>query len=182
MGHPDIKEAAVIAMPHERWVERPLACIVVEKDAVLSFESVREFLADKFAKWWLPDAVEFIEEIPRTSTGNFKKRLCANALRIMRQISHLTSRGGKNRVHQSRMMSIEPVESPLTKAQTLIAVPQPSIAKRQSRAKTRHPRVIIAIVSKTLRVGCLPERTTEIAHLRQNRASVACAIRCLGPR
>ena len=73
MGHPDIKEAAVIAMAHERWVERPLACIVVEKDAVLSVESVREFLADKFAKWWLPDAVEFIEEIPRTSTGKFQK-------------------------------------------------------------------------------------------------------------
>ena len=45
MGHPDIKEAAVIAIPHERWVERPLACIVVEESAVLSVESVREFLA-----------------------------------------------------------------------------------------------------------------------------------------
>ncbi|MBE91263.1 MAG: long-chain fatty acid--CoA ligase [Rhodospirillaceae bacterium] len=73
MGHPDIKEAAVIAMPHERWVERPLACIVLKEGAVLSVESVREFLADKFAKWWLPDAVEFIEEIPRTSTGKFQK-------------------------------------------------------------------------------------------------------------
>ena len=61
MGHPEIKEAAVIAMPHERWVERPLACIVVEKGDPPGRE--RHESADKFAKWWLPDTVEFIEEI-----------------------------------------------------------------------------------------------------------------------
>ena len=73
MGHPQIKEAAVIAIPHERWVERPLACVVLENGSDLTAEKIRNFLANKFAKWWLPDAVEFIDEIPRTSTGKFQK-------------------------------------------------------------------------------------------------------------
>ncbi len=73
MGHPQIKEAAVIAMPHERWVERPLACVVMEEGAELTADDVREFLSRSFAKWWLPDAVAFIDEIPRTSTGKFQK-------------------------------------------------------------------------------------------------------------
>ena len=73
MGHPQIKEAAVIAIPHERWVERPLACVVVEEGARLSTEDVQTFLAEKFAKWWVPDAVEFLDEIPRTSTGKYQK-------------------------------------------------------------------------------------------------------------
>ena len=73
MGHPKIKEAAVIAMPHEKWVERPLACIVLKDSEKLSPDEVREYLSQQFAKWWLPDAVEFIEEVPRTSTGKFQK-------------------------------------------------------------------------------------------------------------
>ncbi|MEC7649621.1 MAG: long-chain fatty acid--CoA ligase [Pseudomonadota bacterium] len=73
MGHPQIKEAAVIAMPHEKWVERPLACVVLEENAALSPDDVREFLSQNFAKWWLPDAVEFIDKVPRTSTGKFQK-------------------------------------------------------------------------------------------------------------
>ena len=73
MGHPQIKEAAVIAIPHERWVERPLACVVLENGSNLTAEKIQNFLANKFAKWWLPDAVEFIDEIPRTSTGKFQK-------------------------------------------------------------------------------------------------------------
>ena len=73
MGHPQIKEAAVIAIPHERWVERPLACVVPEDGIDLTIEQVQSFLAEKFAKWWLPDAVEFMDEIPRTSTGKFQK-------------------------------------------------------------------------------------------------------------
>ena len=73
MGHPKIREAAVIAMPHERWVERPLACVVTEDGENLTLDEVRDFLESKFAKWWLPDAVEFLDEIPRTSTGKFKK-------------------------------------------------------------------------------------------------------------
>jgi len=73
MGHPQIREAAVIAIPHERWGERPLACVVAEPDAKLTADDVRDFLSKKFAKWWLPDAIEFLDEIPRTSTGKFQK-------------------------------------------------------------------------------------------------------------
>ena len=60
-------------MPHEKWVERPLACIVLKESEKLSPDEVREYLSQQFAKWWLPDAVEFIEEVPRTSTGKFQK-------------------------------------------------------------------------------------------------------------
>jgi len=73
MGHPQIREAAVIAIPHARWVERPLACVVPEKGAKLTANEVRDYLATRFAKWWLPDAIEFLDEIPRTSTGKFQK-------------------------------------------------------------------------------------------------------------
>ena len=73
MGHPAIREAAVIAISHERWVERPLACIVTEDGETLSKEEVLDFLSEKFAKWWLPDAVEFLDSIPRTATGKFQK-------------------------------------------------------------------------------------------------------------
>ena len=73
MGHPKIKEAAVIAIPHTRWVERPLACIVLEDEASLTPDDVRVYLLERFAKWWLPDVIKFISEIPRTSTGKFQK-------------------------------------------------------------------------------------------------------------
>lgn len=73
MGHPEIREAAVIAIPHDRWIERPLACVVTEEGSALTAEAVQAFLGETFAKWWIPDAVEFMEEIPRTSTGKFQK-------------------------------------------------------------------------------------------------------------
>jgi fatty-acyl-CoA synthase len=73
MGHPAVKEAAVIGVPHPKWSERPLAAVVLKDGASLTAEELRAFLAPKFAKFWLPDAVVFIEAIPRTSAGKFKK-------------------------------------------------------------------------------------------------------------
>jgi fatty-acyl-CoA synthase len=73
MGHPSVKEAAVIAVPHPRWVERPLAAVVLRDGARATSAELREFLATRFAKWQLPDAVVFVEEIPRTSVGKFQK-------------------------------------------------------------------------------------------------------------
>jgi len=73
MGHPDVLEAAVIAVAHPKWDERPLAAIVVKEGKAVSKEDIREFLADKFTKIWLPDAVETIAEIPKTATGKFMK-------------------------------------------------------------------------------------------------------------
>lgn len=74
MGHPKVKEAAVVAIPHPRWQERPLA-VVVPRGEKPSEEELREHLLKAgFAKWQLPDAFVFVEEIPRTSAGKFLKR------------------------------------------------------------------------------------------------------------
>jgi fatty-acyl-CoA synthase len=73
MGHPAVAEAAVIAVPHPRWSERPLAVVVLKEGASADAEELIEFLRPHFASFQLPDAVEFIEAIPRTAAGKFKK-------------------------------------------------------------------------------------------------------------
>ena len=73
MGHPAVSEAAVIGVPHPKWQERPLAVVVAKKGAEVKAEDLLLFLADKFAKWQLPDAFIFASEIPRTSVGKFLK-------------------------------------------------------------------------------------------------------------
>jgi fatty-acyl-CoA synthase len=73
MGHPAVKEAAVVGVPHPKWQERPLAAVVLKDGAKATQEELREFLARSFAKWQLPDAFVFVEAIPRTSVGKFKK-------------------------------------------------------------------------------------------------------------
>ena len=73
MGHPDIAEAAVIAIAHPKWIERPLAVIVLSGDKSPTLDEVRSYLEPHFASWWLPDALEIVDAIPRTSTGKFKK-------------------------------------------------------------------------------------------------------------
>jgi fatty-acyl-CoA synthase len=73
MAHPAVAEAAVIAIPDEKWAERPLAAIVLKEGQTATDEQLREHLAPKFAKWWLPDRFEFVDEIPKTSVGKFKK-------------------------------------------------------------------------------------------------------------
>ncbi len=75
MAHPDVLEAAVVAVPDERWSERPCACVVRAKDSSLDGEGLREFLCDRVAKWWLPERVEFIGEVPKTSVGKFDKKV-----------------------------------------------------------------------------------------------------------
>jgi fatty-acyl-CoA synthase len=74
MAHPKVAEAAVIGVPHERWVERPLACVVVKPGENLTKAEVLEFLGPRVAKWWLPDDVVFIDEVPKTSVGKFSKK------------------------------------------------------------------------------------------------------------
>jgi fatty-acyl-CoA synthase len=73
MGHPAVAEAAVIAVPHDQWGERPLAVVVLGPGQAATADELRTFLAGSFAKWWLPDAFEFVEEIPKTGVGKFKK-------------------------------------------------------------------------------------------------------------
>jgi fatty-acyl-CoA synthase len=73
MAHPAVAEAAVIAIPDDRWGERPLAVVVARDGRQVEADDLREHLAQDYAKWQIPDRFEFIEEIPRTATGKFKK-------------------------------------------------------------------------------------------------------------
>jgi fatty-acyl-CoA synthase len=73
MQHEAVAEAAVIAVAHPKWQERPLAVVVPEEGASATQEELISYLKPRFPRWWLPDAVEFVEEIPKTSVGKFKK-------------------------------------------------------------------------------------------------------------
>jgi fatty-acyl-CoA synthase len=73
LGHPAVAEAAVIAVPHPKWQERPLACVVLKPGSTASAEELRNYLAPNFPKWWLPEATEFVDQMPRTSTGKLLK-------------------------------------------------------------------------------------------------------------
>ena len=74
MGHPQVAEAAVIGRFHPRWSERPLLIVVREKEGEeLTGEEVLKFMEGKIAKWWIPEAVEFVDEIPHTATGKIQK-------------------------------------------------------------------------------------------------------------
>ncbi|MEU0464044.1 MULTISPECIES: long-chain fatty acid--CoA ligase [unclassified Amycolatopsis] len=78
MSHPAVAEAAVVGVPDEKWDERPLVAVVVREGQSVTAEELREFLADKVAKWQLPEHWTFIDEVPKTSVGKFdKKRLRA---------------------------------------------------------------------------------------------------------
>ena len=73
MAHPAVAQAAVIAIPHEKWDERPLAAIVLKEGESVTADDLKEHLKGDFANWWLPDAYEFVDEIPQTATGKFLK-------------------------------------------------------------------------------------------------------------
>ncbi|MFC4410806.1 long-chain fatty acid--CoA ligase [Chungangia koreensis] len=81
MTHPAVFEAAVIAIPNEKWLERPLACVVLKEGTERSDETKQElltYLEGQFAKWWVPDDVVFLDEIPKTSVGKFLKAALRN--------------------------------------------------------------------------------------------------------
>jgi fatty-acyl-CoA synthase len=73
MAHPAVAESAVIAVPDDKWGERPLAAVVLREGGSATADELREFLAPSFAKWCLPDRIEFVDEIPKTSVGKFRK-------------------------------------------------------------------------------------------------------------
>jgi fatty-acyl-CoA synthase len=80
MGHPGVLEAAVIALPHARWQERPVAYVAVRGATPPTRTELLAFLKTKVASWWLPDEIRFVSEVPKTSVGKFdKKRLRAEA-------------------------------------------------------------------------------------------------------
>ena len=73
MGHPDVAEAAVIAVKDSKWDERPLGVVVLKPGAQATADALRAYLSGRVAKWWVPDAIEFVDAIPRTSVGKFMK-------------------------------------------------------------------------------------------------------------
>jgi len=75
MAHPGVVEAAVIAVPDERWSERPLVAVVLDDGADHSAEELLAFLGGRVSKWWLPERWAFIEEVPKTSVGKFDKKV-----------------------------------------------------------------------------------------------------------
>jgi fatty-acyl-CoA synthase len=75
MAHPDVAEAAVIAIPDAKWSERPLACVVRKNDVDVTADELREFLRARIAHWQLPERWSFIEEVPKTSVGKFDKKI-----------------------------------------------------------------------------------------------------------
>ena len=77
MGHPKVLEACVVAIPDEKWSERPLACVVTkpEYEGQVTKEDIIEYLRPQVAKWWLPDDVAFIDAVPKTSVGKFDKKV-----------------------------------------------------------------------------------------------------------
>jgi acyl-CoA synthetase (AMP-forming)/AMP-acid ligase II len=85
MAHPDVIEAAVIGVPDEKWDERPLACVVLKQGAGTTVDQLRTFLADRVAKWWVPERWAFIDEVPKTSVGKFDKKV----LRVRREHNEL---------------------------------------------------------------------------------------------
>ena len=88
MSHDDVFEAAVVAMPHPKWQERPLACVVLKEEATVTKDELMDFLATQFAKWWLPDDIVFLKEIPKTSVGKFlKAKLRENLEEIYPQLA-----------------------------------------------------------------------------------------------
>ena len=74
VGHPDVQEAAVIGIEHPKWDERPLLIIIKNPDANLNKNDILKFFEGKIAKWWMPDDVVFVDEIPHTATGKIQKR------------------------------------------------------------------------------------------------------------
>jgi fatty-acyl-CoA synthase len=73
MSHPAVLEAAVIAIPDERWGERPLAAVVLSSNGRATVDELRQHLLLQFPAWQIPDRVEFVDEIPKTATGKFRK-------------------------------------------------------------------------------------------------------------
>jgi fatty-acyl-CoA synthase len=75
MAHPDVSEATVVGLKHVKWQERPVAFVVRRRGSGIEERDLLTFLEARVAKWWLPDRVVFVEEIPKTGTGKFDKKV-----------------------------------------------------------------------------------------------------------
>ncbi len=78
MAHPAVSEAAIVAIDHETWQERPVAFVAVDDRADVDAELLETHLSERFPSWWLPDSYEFVDSLPRTGTGKFDKERLAD--------------------------------------------------------------------------------------------------------
>jgi len=94
MAHPKIMEAAVIGLAHPKWDERPVAFAVPKPEfkGQVTQEEVIDFLRDKVAKWWLPDEIRFIDEVPKTSVGKFDKKVLRSNAEPIKEGAATTAR------------------------------------------------------------------------------------------
>ena len=83
MDHPEVAEAAVVAVPDPRWQERPWACVVRRPGASPEPTAILAPLALRFPKWWVPDRVVFVDDVPRTSTGKVDKKALREWVRTL---------------------------------------------------------------------------------------------------
>ena len=74
MAHPGVREAAVIGVSDEKWGERPLACVVPEDGTTFTLDDLRAHLEGRVPRWWIPEELELIDEVPKTSVGKFSKK------------------------------------------------------------------------------------------------------------
>jgi len=72
-AHPAVAEAAVIGIPHPKWTERPLLIVVKRPGSEVTASQLRDFLAQRVVKWWLPEDVVFVDSLPHTATGKLLK-------------------------------------------------------------------------------------------------------------
>jgi fatty-acyl-CoA synthase len=79
MAHPLVAEATVVGLAHPTWLERPVAFVVRKPDAEVTEQELDDFLEARVAKWWLPDTILFVDEIPKTGTGKFDKKAVRKA-------------------------------------------------------------------------------------------------------
>lgn len=94
MGHPDVAEAAVVAVPHAKWDERPLAVVVMKPGRTFDEAALRGLLEGMFAKWWVPDAILPADAIPKTSAGKFLKSALREQHRAHYGVADESARGG----------------------------------------------------------------------------------------
>ena len=73
MAHPSVVEATVIGVPHDKWLERPVACVVARPGTTT--RELQGYLLRSFAKWWIPEEFLFLDEIPKTGVGKFDKKV-----------------------------------------------------------------------------------------------------------
>jgi fatty-acyl-CoA synthase len=75
MAHPDVTEATVVGLKHVKWQERPAAFVVLREGATSDEAAIQAFLGERVASWWIPDRIVFIDQIPKTGTGKFDKKV-----------------------------------------------------------------------------------------------------------